>query len=133
MAHGWAGRALVIEKKCYFCAKILLRFYKKNKAMQQTMEEILKQYPDEWLILGSPAMSEDEQRILAAEVLYHGEDQLELVRMDKPLMKGHKLHAIIFNRVTPRSGRIMVGGRTLHSATATGVEVKHGPIKSIYQ
>jgi hypothetical protein len=91
----------------------LLRFTKKIKTMLQTMEEIKKLYPDEWLILGDPVMSEDDQRVLAATVMYHSADKRELAYMDKPLMKGCAGCAVIFNRVTPRKMPVLVGGRTI--------------------
>jgi hypothetical protein len=81
--------------------------------MQQTIEEIKKQYPDEWLILGNLVESEDEQEILAADLLYHSTDKRALAYMDKPLMKTCKPFAILFNRVTPRKISFLVGGRTL--------------------
>jgi hypothetical protein len=101
--------------------------------MQQTIEEIKKQYPDEWLILGDPVMSEDEQQILAADLLYHSPDKRALVYMDKPLMKIYKRHAILFNRVTPRKISFLVGGRTLRSTAVSCGNASTGPIKSIYQ
>jgi hypothetical protein len=106
---------------------------KKINIMQQTIEEIKQQYPDEWLILGDPVMSEDEQRILAADLLYHSYDKRALVYMDKPLMKSCKRHAILFNRVTLRKRSFLVGGRTIHSATVSYDNAPTGPIKSIYE
>jgi hypothetical protein len=129
-----AGRALVIEKKMLLLRKNFTTFLpKKNKAMQQTMEEIKAQCPDEWMILGDPVMSDDDQRVLAAELLYHSADKRALVDMDKPLMKIFKRHAILFNRVTPRNLRHLIGGRTLYSTTITNDDVPHTPLKSIYQ
>jgi hypothetical protein len=101
--------------------------------MQQTLEEIKRQHPDEWLILGSPVIRENDQEILAAELLYHSPDKLTLVQMDKPLMKEHKLRAVIFNRVTPRKMGMLVGGRTLRGVEVTLSDAPMKPLKSIYQ
>jgi hypothetical protein len=101
--------------------------------MQQTIEEIKRQYPDEWLILGDPVKSEDGQKILAAELLYHSYDKRALVYMDKPLMKVYKRHAILFNRVTPRKMSLLVGGRTIGRIGVPGNGVPVEPLKSIYE
>jgi hypothetical protein len=85
--------------------------------MRQTIEEIKKQYPDEWLVLGDPVESEDGLHILAADVVYHHPDKRTLAYMDKPLLKEYKgkIKAVLFNRVNvaPRNMRIMAGGRTI--------------------
>jgi hypothetical protein len=85
--------------------------------MQQTIEEIKKQYPDEWLVLGDVVKSEDGLQILAADVVYHGPDKLKLAYMEKPLLQEYKgkLKAVLFNYVMtkPRSMPLMVGGRTI--------------------
>jgi hypothetical protein len=86
---------------------------KTSTIMQQPIEEIKKQHPDEWLLLGDPVMSEDDQQILAAKVMYHSPSKRELACMDKPLMKGCNGCAVIFNRVTPRKMPVLIGGRTI--------------------
>jgi hypothetical protein len=101
--------------------------------MQQTIEEIKQQHPDEWLILGDPVMSKDEQQVLAAELLYHSSDQRELVKMDKPLMKNYKHFATFFNRVTPRKVSYLIGTRTLYSTPVSRSNEPVVPLRSIYQ
>jgi hypothetical protein len=109
-----------LQKISYLCAQIICPIFHQKiiNIMQQTLEEIKRQYPDEWLILGSPVKNEAGQKIIAAELLYHSPNQLELVHMDKPLMKEHKRHAILFNRVTRRNVFSLIGMRTVCSIPA---------------
>jgi hypothetical protein len=85
--------------------------------MKQTIEEIKKQYPDEWLLLGDLVESEDGMRILAADLLYHSPDKRTLVYMDKPLLQEYKgkMKTLIFNRVNtkPRCTSFLIGGRAI--------------------
>jgi hypothetical protein len=83
--------------------------------MRQTIEEIKRQYPDEWLLLSDLVESEDGLHVLAAEVLYHDPDKRTLAYMDKPRLQEYKgkIKTLIFNRVTPRNMRMLVGGRRI--------------------
>jgi hypothetical protein len=53
--------------------------------------------------------------------------------MDKPLMKNHKRHAILFNRVTPRKVSYLIGTRTLYSTPVSHSKEPVVPLRSIYQ
>jgi hypothetical protein len=80
------------------------------------IDEIKKNYPNEWLLLGDVVESEDGQQILAADLLYHSPTKRALALMDKPLLKGYvnKTKAVIFNRTCPpRKISILAGGRTI--------------------
>ncbi|GHV60951.1 hypothetical protein FACS1894195_0670 [Bacteroidia bacterium] len=85
--------------------------------MRQSIDEIKKNYPDEWLILGDPEMSQDGQRVLNATLLYHGTDKRKLAYMEKPLLKTCSTSALLFNRVTVRKKSVMVGGRAIGTIT----------------
>ena len=68
----------------------------------QSIEDIKKSYPDEWILLGDP-VSDEYDRTISGIVLYHSPDKRELAYRDKPLLKNYKLKELFFNRVTPRS------------------------------
>ena len=69
---------------------------------KQSIEDIKKSYPDEWIVLGNPEKDEHGQAIVSGVVLYHGPDKRELAYRDKPLLKKYKKTAQFYNRVTPR-------------------------------
>ena len=68
----------------------------------QSIEDIKKRYPDEWIVLGDPEKDE-YNRTIAGVVLYHGPDKKELAYRDKPLVKLYKRKALFFNRVDIKS------------------------------
>ena len=76
---------------------------------RRSIEDIKKSYPDEWILLGNPEMDEYEQYYLSGEVLYHSRDKRELAYRDKPLLKKYDDIALLFNRVTPRPKRAVIG------------------------
>jgi hypothetical protein len=41
-----------------------------------SISDIKRNYPDEWILLGSPEINEKEQTILSAVVLYHSPDKM---------------------------------------------------------
>jgi hypothetical protein len=73
-----------------------------------TIEEIKKSYPDEWILLGNPAINEQKQAILSGVLLYHSPDKREVCYLGKPLTKDYKKVAMFFNRVTPREVRNVI-------------------------
>ena len=83
----------------------------KNTAVvgaQQSIDDIKKSYPDEWILLGNPVMNEREMAILSGVVLYHSPDKRELAYRDKPLLKNYDQTSLFFNRVTPREKRPVI-------------------------
>ena len=66
------------------------------------INDIKRNYPDEWILLGNPEINEQKQAILAGIVLYHSPDKREVCYLGKPLIKDYKKIALFFNRVTPR-------------------------------
>ena len=74
----------------------------------ETIEEIKKSYPDEWILLGNPKMDEQEQKILSGVVLYHSPDKRALAYREKPLLKNYETTAHFFNRVTSRGKRNVI-------------------------
>ena len=72
------------------------------------IDEIKRNYPDEWILLGSPEIDEKNQAILSGIVLYHSPDKRETVYLGKPLTTGHEKTALFFNRVTPRGKRNVI-------------------------
>lgn len=73
-----------------------------------SINDIKRNYPDEWILLGSPETDEATQEILSGIVLYHSPDKRETVYLGKPLTAGHEKTALFFNRVTPRRKRNVI-------------------------
>ena len=67
-----------------------------------TIDEVKKNYPDEWILLGNPEINEQKQAILSGVLLYHSPDKRETCYLGKPLTKDFQTTAMFFNRVTPR-------------------------------
>ena len=77
---------------------------------QQSIEDIKKNYPDEWILLGNPVRkSEQERDILSGVVLYHSRDKREVAYLGRPRTEGYDRIAHFFNRVTPRPKRAVLG------------------------
>lgn len=73
-----------------------------------SISEIKRNYPNEWILLGSPEIDEKNQDILSGVVLYHSPDKRETVYLGKPMTAGHEKTALFFNRVTLRSKRNVI-------------------------
>ena len=73
-----------------------------------TIDDIKRNYPDEWILLGSPEVDETTQSIISGVVLYHSPDKRETVYLGKPLTAGHEKTALFFNRVTLRRKRNVI-------------------------
>ena len=67
----------------------------------QSIDDIKKSYPDEWILLGNPVEDEYE-RTISGVVLYHSPDKREVCYLGRPLVKKYDQVALFFNRVTPR-------------------------------
>ena len=72
------------------------------------IDDIKRNYPDEWILLGSPEIDEKTQAIFSGVVLYHSPDKRETVYLGKPLTAGHEKTALFFNRVTLRRKRNVI-------------------------
>ena len=81
----------------------------KDIGVRQSMDDIKKSYPDEWILLGNPEMNEYEQAILSGVVLYHSPDKREVAYLGRPLIEGYETTALYFNRITPRPKRAVLG------------------------
>jgi hypothetical protein len=73
-----------------------------------SINDIRRNYPDEWILLGSPEIDEINQTILSGVVIYHSSDKRETVYLGKPMAVGHEKTALFFNRVTPRRKRNVI-------------------------
>ena len=73
-----------------------------------SINDIRRNYPDEWILLGSPEIDETNQAILSGVVLYHSPDKRETVYLGKPMAAGHETTALFFNRVTLRRKRNVI-------------------------
>jgi hypothetical protein len=74
--------------------------HRNNKLKQMVMatlsiSDIKRNYPDEWILLGSPEIDEKEQTILSGVVLYHSPDKKEVVYLGK--LKASELYSLRFN------------------------------------
>jgi hypothetical protein len=66
------------------------------------IEDMKKNYPDEWILLGNPERDERGLKVIAGVLLYHSRDKREVAYLGRPLTKGYKRLTLFFNRVTPR-------------------------------
>jgi hypothetical protein len=73
-----------------------------------TIGDMKRNYPDEWILLGSPEIDEQNQAIIAGVVLYHSPDKKETVYLGKPGAAGYEKTALFFNRVTLRRKRNVI-------------------------
>jgi hypothetical protein len=81
--------------------------------MQQSIEKIKETYPNEWLVLGNPVMSDDGQQILAATVLYHDSDKRKLAYMDKPMLNKYKHIALRYNKISVQKRPVLISLRPI--------------------
>jgi hypothetical protein len=70
-----------------------------------SIDDMKKNYPDEWILLGNPESDEDDIDILSGILLYHSPDKREVAYLGRPLTKDYETIALFFNRVTPRPKR----------------------------
>ena len=75
---------------------------------RSNIEDIKREYPDEWILIGDPEMNESRQKILSGVVVYHSPDKRELAYLGRPLVKDYQKTALFFNRVTPRGKRHVI-------------------------
>jgi hypothetical protein len=80
----------------------------KTNIMQQAIEEIKMQYPDEWLVLGNPVMDSYGQQALAGEVICHGGDKREVARRAHQLVEQYDSTIAFFNKTTVGSTRAVL-------------------------
>jgi hypothetical protein len=73
-----------------------------------SIDDIKRNYPDEWILLGSPEIDEQNQSIIAGVVLYHSPDKKEVVYLGKPKVAEYEKTALFFNRVTQRHKRNVI-------------------------
>jgi hypothetical protein len=73
-----------------------------------SIDEIKRNYPDEWILLGSPEIDEQNQAIISGVVLYHSPDKKETVYLGKPRAAGYEKTALFFNRATLRRKRNVI-------------------------
>jgi hypothetical protein len=69
------------------------------------IDDMKKNYPDEWILLGNPEWDKPGLHVLSGTVLYHSPDKREVAYLGRPLTKGYEKLTLFFNRVTPRPKR----------------------------
>jgi hypothetical protein len=69
------------------------------------IDDMKKNYPDEWILLGNPEWAKNDIDILSGVVIYHSPDKREVAYLGRPLAKGYERLTHFFNRVTPRPKR----------------------------
>jgi hypothetical protein len=69
------------------------------------IDDMKKNYPDEWILLGNPERDESRLHILSGILLYHSPDKREVAYLGRPLTKDYAKITLFFNRVTPRPKR----------------------------
>jgi hypothetical protein len=78
--------------------------------MQQRIEEIKKNHPDEWLVLGNPVLGESRQQILAGELLCHGYDRVAVSQRVRELSPAYKTKVAFYNKVSKEPQRMPIIG-----------------------
>ena len=73
----------------------------------QSIDDIKKSYPDEWIILGEPEMDEF-RNFISGVVLYHSSNKKELICLDKPLLKKYKYNKAFYNKVNKPAAQTSV-------------------------
>jgi hypothetical protein len=73
-----------------------------------SINDIKRNYPDEWILLGNPEIDEKKQEILSGIILFHSPDKKEAVYLGKPMTAGYDKTALFFNRVAPRRKRNVI-------------------------
>jgi hypothetical protein len=73
-----------------------------------SINDIKRNYPDEWILLGSPEIDEKEQTILSGVVLYHSPDKKEVVYLGRPKASEYEKTALFFNRSTRHHKRNVI-------------------------
>jgi hypothetical protein len=79
-----------------------------SKYKRVGIDDMKKNYPDEWILLGNPERDEDDLDILSGILLYHSPDKREAAYLGRPLIKGYERITLFFNRVTPRPKRAII-------------------------
>jgi hypothetical protein len=85
------------------------------------IDDIKRNYPDEWILLGNPVRDESGLELLSGVLLYHSPDKREVCYLGKPLMANYEKTALFFNRTTSRKrDRVLLGPfRRIETAKAT--------------
>jgi hypothetical protein len=99
---------LDIFKKSYLCGLFLIFEKMENIAANYErvgIDDMKKNYPDEWILLGNPESDKRDINILSGILLYHSRDKREVAYLGRPLVKDYEKVALFFNRVTPRPKR----------------------------
>ena len=83
-----------------------------NKVETLTMQQIKIQYPDEWVLVGNPDLSNPhmtgsiKKRLITGVVLYHSKDKRAIGRNAKFVRQEYNSFTIIFTGEMPKNRRI---------------------------
>ena len=83
-----------------------------NKVETLTMPQIKAQYPDEWVLVGNPDLSNPhmtgsiKKRLITGVVLYHSKDKRAIGRNAKFVRQEYNSFTIIFTGEMPKNRRI---------------------------
>jgi hypothetical protein len=72
---------------------------------RMTVEEIKKQFPDEWVLLDEPEIGES-QRVVSGELLFHSPNRDELYQKAMELRPKHS--AVFFTGKIPKGTAILL-------------------------
>lgn len=76
-----------------------------------TKEQIMAQYPDEWVLIGNPELRGDNfvgpivQKLLSGMVLYHSKDKREIAYKTQELVRGMERFACIYTGAVLKNRR----------------------------
>ena len=80
-----------------------------NKVETLTMSQIKAQYPDEWVLVGNPDLSNPhmtgsiKKRLITGVVLYHSKDKRAIGNNAKFVRQGYNSFTIIFTGEMPKN------------------------------
>ena len=72
----------------------------------QTIQQIKKQFPDEWVLLGNPKM--EETTVLGGVVVYHSKNKKDLLN-GKDLLTPFELSTWVFTGDLERDRKLWLG------------------------
>ena len=73
-----------------------------------SIEQIKKQYPEQWVLVGDPKLNDSEanaaivSQLMSGVVLYASKDKRELAHKTKDLRKGYDLTVCVYTGEIPR-------------------------------
>jgi hypothetical protein len=77
-------------------------------------EQILSQYPDQWVLLGDPVLDDEKnlgsvmRKLVAGVVLFASKDKQEIAERAHKLRKGFDTYACVYTGEIPKNRRFLL-------------------------